>query len=335
MADELAQLVLVIGGANKDAPVKSRKDEGTTGKKRKQPATSNEPSIEQANAALSFLEAFWDTMTNDYQGLDKHRVSKFLLLMRRFWAAGLRLMHAHSWDPTLVARWAAILTKQNAQRPGGPLSPTDLRVPASIPLHIADIAMEEMDRFVETLGPNHTKVDILSSLAPFLTVLRLSPNDALFTRILQKLIQPLMVESLRLAEAAKKASSAPEISEVSGGEEAAQAEAQAVQAEAQLAAASSHVPLLLASTLDTYLSERGPATFSGPEAQALMAAAERDAPFLKTANLADSFTALHDSLAKSLFDAAAQADTRGANRNKLYRLLRRTPKSAAADDGDW
>lgn len=341
LADELSELVLLIGGVQQESRGKhGPESKEMTGKKRKaSPSPAPEPTTEQALAALAFFDGFWSTMGRDWQGLDRHRVSKFFLLMRRFWCAGLRLLQAHAWNADLVEKWATLLTKENSniKRPGGPLNPTDLRVPGSIALHIADLAMDELDRLVSMLGPEDQKIDLLASLTPFITMLRLSPSDALFKRLTERIILPLLKGSEELAQAATAAMAAQK-ARTESSDEAAVADAAAAQAEAQLAAAASHVPLLLAGTNDKYLAERGEAVPSGDSASAEhLAAAERDAKFLARKGTAEGLQAFHDMLHRTLFEAAAKPDSRGSNRNRLYRMLRFDPKAAAKDDdeNDW
>jgi ribosomal RNA-processing protein 1 len=96
LAQELADLVLLVPRAA--APSSS---------------TSAAPACQ---AALGFLEGFWDAIVREWSGLDKWRMDKFYLLVRRFANAGFRLVAREQWDAAAVAELARIMRKQ-----GGPM----------------------------------------------------------------------------------------------------------------------------------------------------------------------------------------------------------------------
>ena len=52
----------------------------------------------------------------EWSGLDKWRMDKFYLLVRRFANAGFRLVAREQWDAAAVAELARIMRKQ-----GGPM----------------------------------------------------------------------------------------------------------------------------------------------------------------------------------------------------------------------
>jgi ribosomal RNA-processing protein 1 len=73
-------------------------------------ATSN------TSSALSFLNGFWETMVREWNGIDRLRLDKYLMLVRRYINASFRLLLQNDWDLELCKKYNIILIHQ-----GGPL----------------------------------------------------------------------------------------------------------------------------------------------------------------------------------------------------------------------
>ncbi|CAN6665996.1 ribosomal RNA-processing protein 1 [Trichomonascus vanleenenianus] len=93
----------------------------------------------------TFYDAFWTVMNREFDKIDKHRVDKFYLLVRRYVAAALRRLKKESWDSQWVQDYNEIMTKI-------PLNPSDLRVSNGLRLHMFDIYMDEIDRVLHEDG---------------------------------------------------------------------------------------------------------------------------------------------------------------------------------------
>lgn len=69
------------------------------------------------DAALAFLEGFWICMVREWNGIDRLRIDKFYLLIRRFVNASFRLMARHGWSSEAVQGVNDILSAEK-----GPMS---------------------------------------------------------------------------------------------------------------------------------------------------------------------------------------------------------------------
>ncbi|KAI9592757.1 hypothetical protein BDF19DRAFT_339593, partial [Syncephalis fuscata] len=90
---------------------------------------------------MPWLSAFWTTMCREWSGVDKHRVDKFYLLMRRYVNSSFQVLQSNQWEPSLVSAYSELLVS-------GPLGPYDDTVPCAIQLHISDIYIDELEKLV-------------------------------------------------------------------------------------------------------------------------------------------------------------------------------------------
>jgi hypothetical protein len=158
-------------------------------------ASSAPSAASQARAAL-FFECAFSTLRREWMGLDRYRVDKYLLLLRRLVHELLAVCGRCGWDSAAArallgdgtvgararndgdgagegAKWdkrAGVLVREIlAHRPNG------------LRLHVADLYVEELGRaFPEgTLGTD----EALAALAPLLAVLRDCDDKGVFDRV--------------------------------------------------------------------------------------------------------------------------------------------------------
>lgn len=188
LAGDLAALVLVRPSNSSDG--KAGEEGGMT---------------ERAEGGLAFLEAFWDTLVAEWAGLDKHRVDKFYLLVRRFVASGFQLLAEEGWNAQAVKRFQGILGKFDA----GVLSTNNPKVPDSLTYHLADIYLDELEKVLEQLhdAKMHTDeeeegegelplVPTLELLVPFVDALATAKSKAMYDRIWSNVFEPLLADTL-------------------------------------------------------------------------------------------------------------------------------------------
>lgn len=60
---------------------------------------------------LTFWKGFWLAIRREWHGVDRHRIDKYLMLIRRYVERGLRLLQRVKWHPSAVAEWADTLTQ--------------------------------------------------------------------------------------------------------------------------------------------------------------------------------------------------------------------------------
>lgn len=194
LANDLAQLVLVHPTTS---TTNSDEEEGPS---------------ERALAGLKFLERFWDTIVAEWGGLDKHRIDKFYLLVRRFVASGFQLLAEEHWNLVAVKRFGEILGKFDR----GVLSTNDPRVPDSLTYHLSDIYLDELEKVIELVhdqqqeeqedgaeeegeggGEDLPLIPTLELLKPFVDALATAKSKAMYERIWSNVFEPLFDDTLR------------------------------------------------------------------------------------------------------------------------------------------
>ncbi|SPC64927.1 related to RRP1 - involved in processing rRNA precursor species to mature rRNAs [Ustilago sp. UG-2017b] len=199
LANDLAQLVLV----HPSSSTSSTSSTSTT-------SPDEEGGMsERALAGLKFLEAFWDTIVSEWGALDKHRIDKFYLLVRRFVASGFQLLAEEGWNLDATRRFAQILGKFQ----GGVLSTNDPKVPDSLTYHLSDIYLDELEKVIEQVDNSQNKeekeeqeeeeeedlplIPTLELLKPFVDALATAKSKAMYERIWSNVFHPLLEDTLR------------------------------------------------------------------------------------------------------------------------------------------
>ncbi|GAA5944093.1 hypothetical protein JCM3775_003899 [Rhodotorula graminis] len=160
--------------------------------------------VERTRAALCYLRGFWHAIVTEWYGMDRHRLDKFLLLIRRFVHAGFRLLEREAWDEHAVAEYNEILTG-----PGGPLHVQDPKVLHTLAYHLADIYNDEIERTCSAhLASSSTSafesdsdspapapervVPLVALLAPICHTLAICPTKVMFARFTDNVFSPLL-----------------------------------------------------------------------------------------------------------------------------------------------
>lgn len=95
----------------------------------------------QPACAVPWLRGFWAVVGVQWTGIDVLRLEKFLLLVRRVFAAHVRLAKDRAYDAETVDALLAVLADYPFDAEG------DLRkVPVGIRLHVLDLWVDELDR---------------------------------------------------------------------------------------------------------------------------------------------------------------------------------------------
>ncbi|PWN35242.1 Nop52-domain-containing protein [Meira miltonrushii] len=147
-----------------------------------------------SNTAWQFFEGFLDSMVREWWGLDKWRVDKFMMLVRRFINAGFRLLDLQGYEKESVERFATMLIK-----PGGILQANDVKTPNGLMYHVCDIYLEELDKALsmEAEEEDDTKtVPITSLLKPFIDMAAACHASQHFDRMLKAVIVPYLDDCL-------------------------------------------------------------------------------------------------------------------------------------------
>ncbi|GAA6034458.1 hypothetical protein JCM8097_002735 [Rhodosporidiobolus ruineniae] len=151
--------------------------------------------VERFRAALCYLKGFWEAVTREWAGLDRLRLDKFYLLVRRFVHVAMRLLQREGWDERAIAEYNAVLTG-----PAGPLHVTDVKIPHSLAYHLSDIFVDEIERLAsstlsasaDSAFPAERSFPLNSLLAPFRSTLAICPTTTMFSRITTEVFTPLL-----------------------------------------------------------------------------------------------------------------------------------------------
>ncbi|KAI0318993.1 ribosomal RNA processing protein [Amylostereum chailletii] len=144
-------------------------------------------SIEPTTSSLDFLEGFWECLVREWSGIDRLRIDKYYMLIRRYVNASFRLLKKENWNVKFCQRYNDILTRQ-----GGPLCPTDNRVPPSLAYHLCDIYLEELNKIIENAEEESSLPAPLTTLvSPFITLAARTPSNHTFGRVRSTVMDPL------------------------------------------------------------------------------------------------------------------------------------------------
>lgn len=187
LAQEMADMLLIINAGQISASSSSSSA-----------ATNAEPS-------LLFLEGFWDAMVREWWGLDKWRIDKFMMLVRRFVNAAFRLLDRTGWDETAVKRFTGMLMKD-----GGVLRANDVKTPDGLMYHVCDIYLEELDKAVaqrdadaERQKAERVYVPATMLLQPFFETVARCHAAHHFDRMMKAVVMPYLDDCLLRTEEQK------------------------------------------------------------------------------------------------------------------------------------
>ncbi|KAG8745024.1 hypothetical protein FRC10_008998 [Ceratobasidium sp. 414] len=142
--------------------------------------------IPSLDPAIGFIRGFWEATVREWAGIDRYRINKYYMLIRRFINATFRLLLKHDWNTQACADVNEILKGK-----GGPLCPDDKTVPASLSYHLADIYLEELDKVLGTTDSQLT-TPIMALVEPFVNLAARTPNKITYERMQTALITPLL-----------------------------------------------------------------------------------------------------------------------------------------------
>lgn len=90
---------------------------------------------------FTFLASFWKIMSAEWLALDKHRIDKFYLLLRRYVGYAFQRLAQENWDESWIERHNEVMNKI-------PLNPENPKIPDSIRYHVLEIYLDELAKVV-------------------------------------------------------------------------------------------------------------------------------------------------------------------------------------------
>jgi len=144
------------------------------------------------DVSVQYMRCFWECMEREWNGIDSHRLDKFLSLIRYFVHSAFDFMAANHWHYPTVCAWTTILRHQvdllNSKNNG-------------IFLHLCDVYVEELinvcrvdadEWHKKRFRPAVTFDALYSLLAPFTSIYLDSIDMNRRRLIIRKVFAPLM-----------------------------------------------------------------------------------------------------------------------------------------------
>ncbi|CAN3358960.1 ribosomal RNA-processing protein 1 [Diutina catenulata] len=97
-----------------------------------------------ADAVIRFYEAFWVIMMKEWASIDKWRIDKYLMLIRRVVRHVFIFLNKQKWDDKFVQEFIAV--NKRTVLSGAP------QVASALPYHVIDLFLDELERVVFETG---------------------------------------------------------------------------------------------------------------------------------------------------------------------------------------
>ncbi|GAA5961840.1 hypothetical protein JCM3765_004092 [Sporobolomyces pararoseus] len=142
--------------------------------------------VERVKSTLAFLKGFWSTVCREWVGLDRLRIDKFYLLIRRFIEVSFKFLEREEWDPKAIELYNEVLTSA-----GGPLFVESPKTPHSLVFHLSDIFLDELERVSTNVSSQ--SVPLVALLQPYMLTLTVAPSSPIFSRLIENVFKPLLI----------------------------------------------------------------------------------------------------------------------------------------------
>ncbi|GMM32910.1 Rrp1 protein [Saccharomycopsis crataegensis] len=90
------------------------------------------------NSFTVFVEAFWSLIIREWPQIDRHRIDKFYLLLRRVIGCCFERLKKEDWDVELVNSYVETLQKN--------VLSGQVKIPLSLTFHIIDVYIDELEK---------------------------------------------------------------------------------------------------------------------------------------------------------------------------------------------
>uniref|UniRef100_A0A1D2ABH4 Ribosomal RNA processing protein 1-like protein B n=1 Tax=Auxenochlorella protothecoides TaxID=3075 RepID=A0A1D2ABH4_AUXPR len=123
-----------------------------------------------------FYETFVQTMRREWFGIDRLRMDKFMMLVRKFLFGLLRRFRQEQWDPAVIRKTTSFWLEEI-------LLPTDTLSATGFAYHLTDLLLPELQRVVTSAAEQPSAVALAALLEPFCQALAQTGNPALQFRL--------------------------------------------------------------------------------------------------------------------------------------------------------
>ncbi|GAX73957.1 hypothetical protein CEUSTIGMA_g1407.t1 [Chlamydomonas eustigma] len=142
-----------------------------------------------------FFTCFMKTMRREWFGIDRLRLDKYLMLIRKFMAHVLQHLAASQWNMQLVSRYMAFIKD-------GVLLPKDSHHAVGLTYHLADLIVPEIkalassERTASSSAPVVPGPALKALLMPFCQYIEIVPDLPKLTRVREAVFDTLLTELL-------------------------------------------------------------------------------------------------------------------------------------------
>lgn len=149
-------------------------------------------------AFIKFSKAFWKVICMEWFQIDRHRIDKFLMLVRRVVFNQLKYLQCRQWDAQVVEAYIDQVLKWL------PLSASP-KVYNGVPLHIIDVLLDEWERLVRPEDEDEDQEQDVAQLVKetplqqFLEVFQAIEADCSNSKVLRGAIKRELLADPRLA----------------------------------------------------------------------------------------------------------------------------------------
>ncbi|CAH1798106.1 unnamed protein product [Owenia fusiformis] len=142
------------------------------------------------DGAIQYIDIFIQTICREWFGIDRLRLDKFMMLMRRTFRQSLQLLKAGKWKKPQIESLLEVFKKMVIN--GGHNA-----APDGVRFHFADMYLDELTTAgAEELSSEET----LMFLKPYMEVIAITPNKALRDHVVNNVFNEIILEAVQKVE---------------------------------------------------------------------------------------------------------------------------------------
>lgn len=127
--------------------------------------------------ALPYFATFVRTMRREWFGIDRQRLDKFMMLVRRFVRALLARLRAARWAVAEAQPYLALIRDEV-------LLPSDTLLAIGVAYHVSDVWLPELQAAAAGGGGRPPHASLVALLEPFAEALARTRQQALLSRVM-------------------------------------------------------------------------------------------------------------------------------------------------------
>ncbi|CDW59025.1 nucleolar protein,Nop52 containing protein [Trichuris trichiura] len=143
--------------------------------------------FKSARQKLVFVKVFFTEIGKQWYNLDKWRMDKYMMLMRRFFRAIVRLLNDQNWNDPLFCQVSRIFERTV-------FNPSVHEYPEGIKLHFTSLYLDELD---SSSGDKLNSRQVTTLLKPYINLLAQNISSSFETVIREEVFDAILLEASR------------------------------------------------------------------------------------------------------------------------------------------